>query len=201
MVLGPPWTKHNPIIDWSTTSPTSWSSICHQNCLNSAIPTAVSISKSPPEVVHLSVVPGAYHGFKQVFLKDRALYLPSYRAYDCFIDLVPGAPLPTKELYNLSKQEMDAMETYVQESLAAGLVRTSSSPVVAGFFFVEKKNKTLQPRIDFRGLNDITVKNKYPLPLIDSDWGTNGTPRSVLNCVTWSTRFCLLASQTLQRFY
>ena len=38
----------------------------------------------------------------------------------------------------------------------------------AGFFFVEKKDKTLRPCIDFRGLNNITVRNKYPLPLIDS---------------------------------
>ncbi|KAI3375809.1 hypothetical protein L3Q82_004091 [Scortum barcoo] len=51
----------------------------------------------------------------------------------------------------------------------AGLIRPSSSPLGAGagFFFVEKKDKTLRPCIDFRGLNDITIKNKYPLPLID----------------------------------
>ncbi|KAI3376076.1 hypothetical protein L3Q82_016603 [Scortum barcoo] len=59
------------------------------------------------------------------------------------------------------------MEKYISESLAAGLIRPSSSPLGAGFFFVEKKDKTLRPCIDFRGLNDITIKNKYPLPLID----------------------------------
>ncbi len=60
------------------------------------------------------------------------------------------------------------METYINDSLAAGLIRPSSSPVGAGFFFVAKKDKTLRPCIDYTGLNDITVKNKYPLPLIDS---------------------------------
>lgn len=54
------------------------------------------------------------------------------------------------------------------DSLAAGITRPSSSPLEAGFFFVEKKNKTLRPCIDFRGLNKITVKNKYPLPLLAS---------------------------------
>ena len=44
----------------------------------------------------------------------------------------------------------------------------SSSPIGAGFFFVAKKDKTLRPCIDFNGLNDITVKNKYSLPLIFS---------------------------------
>ena len=63
------------------------------------------------------------------------------------------------------------MEAYITDSLATGLIRPSSSPLGAGFFFVEKKVKSLRPCIDFRGLNDITVKNKYPLPLIDSAFG------------------------------
>lgn len=60
------------------------------------------------------------------------------------------------------------MERYIQDSLATGIIRPSSSPVAAGFFFVGKKDGSLRPCIDFHGLNDITVKNKYPLPLITS---------------------------------
>jgi len=60
------------------------------------------------------------------------------------------------------------MEKYISESLAAGIIRPSSSPVGAGFFFVGKKDGSLRPCIDYRGLNNITVKNKYPLPLISS---------------------------------
>lgn len=59
------------------------------------------------------------------------------------------------------------METYISDSLAAGFIRPSSSPLGAGFFFVEKKISLLHLCIDFHGLNNITVK-KYPLPLIDS---------------------------------
>ncbi|KAI3364400.1 hypothetical protein L3Q82_010825 [Scortum barcoo] len=58
--------------------------------------------------------------------------------------------------------------SYINDSLAAGIIRPSSSPAGAGFFFVEKKDKTLRPCIDYRGLNDITIKNRYPLPLISS---------------------------------
>lgn len=94
--------------------------------------------------------------------------MPPHRPYDCAINLIPGAPLPTSRLYNLSKPEQVAMEDYIRDSLAAGIIRPSSSPVGAGFFFVDKKDKTLRPCIDFRGLNDITVKNTYPLPLINS---------------------------------
>ncbi|XP_056425793.1 uncharacterized protein LOC130367400, partial [Hyla sarda] len=54
----------------------------------------------------------------------------------------------------------------VQENLKKGFIRKSSSPAGAGFFFVSKKDGSLRPCIDYRGLNKITVKNRYPLPLI-----------------------------------
>lgn len=60
------------------------------------------------------------------------------------------------------------MERYITDSLSAGIIRPSTSPLGAGFFFVEKKDKSLCPCIDFRGLNKITIKNKYPLPLLAS---------------------------------
>ena len=60
------------------------------------------------------------------------------------------------------------MKRYIDSSLAAGIIRPSSSPAGAGFFFVDKKDKTLRPCVDYRGLNDITIKNRYPLPLISS---------------------------------
>ena len=61
----------------------------------------------------------------------------------------------------------ESMENYIGESIAAGIIRPSSSPVGAGFFFVSKKDHSLRPCIDYRGLI-IMLKNKYPLPLISS---------------------------------
>lgn len=60
------------------------------------------------------------------------------------------------------------MEAYIANSLAAGLIHPFSSPVGAYFFFVEKKDKTLRPCIDYCGLNEITIKNHYPLPQLSS---------------------------------
>ncbi len=60
------------------------------------------------------------------------------------------------------------METYINEALASGYIRPSTSPATAGFFFVEKKDGGLCPCIDYRGLNNVTVKYRYPLPLVPS---------------------------------
>lgn len=168
IILGYPWLQlHNPHFDWVGGKILSWSSHCHSVCLQSALPPAGSHQPQtePPD---LSNVPEVYHDMLEVFSKEQALSLPPHRPYDCAIDLLPGAPLPTSRLYNLSRPEQEAMEQYIQNSLAAGIIRPSSSPVGAGFFFVDKKDKSLRPCIDYRGLNKITVKNKYPLPLIES---------------------------------
>ena len=60
------------------------------------------------------------------------------------------------------------MENYIGESLATGIIRPFSFPVGEGFFFVGKKDGSLRPCVDYRGLNDITVKINYPMPLISS---------------------------------
>lgn len=58
------------------------------------------------------------------------------------------------------------MDQYIKDSLAAGIIRPLSSPGGTGAFFVEKKDNTLRPCIDYWGLNNITVKNFYPLMLL-----------------------------------
>lgn len=60
------------------------------------------------------------------------------------------------------------MKEYINSSLNAGIIWPSSSPAGPGFFFVSKKDKSLRPCTDYCGLNEITVKNRYPLPLISS---------------------------------
>lgn len=81
----------------------------------------------------LSVVPEVYYDIGGVFSKDHALSLPLHRPYDCVIDLLPGAPLHSSWLYNLSRLAQEAMERYLSELLAAGLVAPSSSPVMVSF--------------------------------------------------------------------
>ncbi|KAL3973506.1 potassium voltage-gated channel Eag-related subfamily H member 3 [Sarotherodon galilaeus] len=174
VVLGFPWfERHNPHINWAARRVESWSSHCLLHCLRSALPSLPAPVPEPAaEVIDLSAVPKEYHDLKLVFSKQRAGSLPPHRPYDCAIELLPGAPLPSRRLYNINPSEKAALEKYISESLEAGLIRPSSSPLAAGFFFVGKKDGSLRPCIDYQGLNDITVRNKYPLPLISSAFET-----------------------------
>ncbi|KAI2646401.1 Transposon Tf2-6 polyprotein [Labeo rohita] len=168
VVLGHPWLiKHNPRIDWQLRSVSEWSIKCHESCLVSACPS-VSESVLQEKAADLCNVPAEYLDLKEVFSKSRAASLPPHRPYDCAIELLPGTSPPKGKLYSLSIPEREAMEKYISDSLAAGFIRPSSSPAGAGFFFVGKKDGSLRPCIDYRGLNNITVKNTYPLPLISS---------------------------------
>ncbi len=169
IVLGHPWlTRHNPQIDWVKGSILSWNLSCHVNCLVSAVPAVSSVSVFQEEPGDLSGVPEEYHDLRAVFSRSRATSLPPHRPYDCSIELLPGTMPPRGRLYSLSAPEREALEKYLTESLAAGIIVPSSSPAGAGFFFVKKKDGSLRPCIDYRGLNGITVKNRYPLPLMSS---------------------------------
>ncbi len=168
VVLGHIWlAKHNPHIDWALNSVLGWSSFCLAQCLGAAFSPVMSCSVLQEEPVSLAGVPEAYHDLGAVF-KSRASSLPPHRPYDCAIDLLPGTSPPKGRLYSLSRPEREAMERYIHDSQVAGIIRPSSSPAGAGFFFVGKKDGSLRPCIDYRGLNDITVKNRYPLPLMSS---------------------------------
>lgn len=118
---------------------------------NSDAPTSCWIPQPPP-------VPCEHHDSRQ-----RRCTIPSSSPPTWLCHC-----LPSQKLHNISQPV--ATENYLSEteSLAVGLIRLSSSPVGAGSFFVEKKDKTLQSCIDYRGFNDITVKKKCPLPLIYS---------------------------------
>uniref|UniRef100_A0AAQ6IR55 Gypsy retrotransposon integrase-like protein 1 n=1 Tax=Anabas testudineus TaxID=64144 RepID=A0AAQ6IR55_ANATE len=170
LVLGASWLRrHNPHIDWSSGRVFGWGPGCSTTCLQAAHPVSTpQVSDQVEEFPDLSSVPSVYLDLKQVFNKVRATSLPPHRPYDCAIDLLPGTSPPRGRLYSLSAPERVAMQKYLDEALAAGLIRPSSSPAGAGFFFVGKKDGGLRPCIDFRGLNDITIKNRYPLPLISS---------------------------------
>lgn len=85
---------------------------------------------------------------------------------DCAVDLLPGSMLSHGLLYSVTGPEQQANK-YISDSLAAELIRPSSTPAGAGFF-LGKKDGGLCPCIDYCGINKIMIKNLYPLSLISA---------------------------------
>jgi hypothetical protein len=74
--------------------------------------------------------------------------------------------LPFGPIYNLSQNELAVFWKYLDENLAKNFILYSRFPKGTPIFFVKKKNGSLRMCVDYRGLNKITIKNQYPLPLI-----------------------------------
>ncbi|KAH0603716.1 uncharacterized protein H6S33_007375, partial [Morchella sextelata] len=80
--------------------------------------------------------------------------------------LEEGKRPPYGPIYGLSQIELKALREYLDENLPKGFIRASESPAGAPILFVKKSDGTLRLCVDYRGLNAITIKNRYPLPLL-----------------------------------
>jgi len=92
--------------------------------------------------------------------------LPEHRKWDHAIELTPGAEPKSSKVYPLSPLEQKELDTFLEENLHTGRIQPSKSPIAAPVFFIKKKDGSLQLVQDYRALNAVTVKNRYPLPLI-----------------------------------
>jgi hypothetical protein len=83
------------------------------------------------------------------------------------IDLTPDAPLPNGSVYRRSLLENEEIKRHIQELIHKGHIRPSSSPCGSPFVLVQKKYGTWRLFIDYRVLNKIKVRNRYPIPRIE----------------------------------
>ncbi|KAI2650806.1 Transposon Tf2-6 polyprotein [Labeo rohita] len=163
LILGFPWlNRHEPTISWAGGVITHWSSHCQEHCVHPT-PSTPSKPATPPPC---STIPVEYQDLLVAFSTVKATELPPHRPGDCAIDSTPGAAPPRGRVFPLSQPESLAMEEYIKEELAKGFIRPSTSPFSAGFFFVKKKDGGLRPCIDYRSLNEVTIKYWYPLSLV-----------------------------------
>ena len=124
----------------------------------------VMLQDVPAPVTNL---PARYNDFLDVFEKRNEDRLPAHQPYDCPIELEDGAHPPFGPIYALAEPELEALRTYLEENLAKGFIQPSKSPAGAPILFVKKKDHgLLRLCVDYRGLNKITLRNHYPLPLI-----------------------------------
>lgn len=111
-------------------------------------------------------LPQEYHGFLDVFSKKEADKLPPHRLYDHKIQLKEGTEPPFEPLYDISKDKLLVLREHLEENLGKGFIRSSTSPAASPVLFVRKPGGGLRFCVDYRALNAITVKNRYPIPLI-----------------------------------
>jgi hypothetical protein len=98
---------------------------------------------------------------------DKLLGVPPERVIEFNIELLPGTALVAKAPYKMSHVEMKELKIQLQGLLDRGYIHPSTSPWGCSTLFIEKKDKELRLCVDYRPLNAITIKNKYPLPHID----------------------------------
>ncbi|KAJ1164023.1 hypothetical protein NDU88_004470 [Pleurodeles waltl] len=188
IILGIPWfIRHNPYINWVTRTVSLSSQFCHENCFTSDKYWSPKRSLDTEGATGMSIntvqgVPDHYLEFQDVFQKPSKPVLPPHREYDCAIPLEPGTIVPFGRMYSLTEPEREVLKEYLDENIQSGLIVPSSSPAGAPLFFVPKKTKDLRPCLDFRGLNKITIKDRYPLPLI----------RDILEAIRGAQRFTKL---------
>jgi hypothetical protein len=202
IILGLPWLReHNPQIDWinRTLSLKNCSSIhsskpaqrqcslADEKTINNIASklirrkyavTSTDRKKSVPNVRVLEkratpAIPREYEEFRKLFEEELGPEaLPKHQKWDHEIKLEPGKEPGFQPIYKLSEKELEALREYIDKMLQKGFIRRSESPAGYPVLFVPKKNGKLRPCIDYRKLNDITIKNRYPLPNIGElrDW-------------------------------
>jgi hypothetical protein len=104
--------------------------------------------------------------FVDVFLEELP-GLPPDREIEFTIDLLPGTGPISKAPYRMAPLELKELKEQLQELLDRGFIHPSVSPWGAPVLFVKKKDESMRLCIDYRELNKVTVKNRYPLPRID----------------------------------
>lgn len=105
------------------------------------------------------------HTYDEVFQEPKGL--PPHRKFDHNIPLLPGAAPVNLRHYRYNPMQKNEIEKQVQEMLAQGIIRPSSSPFASPALLVGEKDLTWRLCVDYQHLNAINVKNKYPLPVID----------------------------------
>lgn len=139
------------------------------------------LSESPDEITVKAIEelqlpdvdPTVGQRLKQVLMKHRKIFdklpkhLPPRRAVDHKIELEPGAKPPFMPVYKMSPLELEEVKRQLIQLIEMDFIQPSKSPYGAPILFVRKKNGKLRMCIDYRALNKLTIKNRYPLPRID----------------------------------
>ena len=109
---------------------------------------------------------------QQLLAKYEAIFtdpqvLPPHRKFDHQIPLLPGTKPVNVKSYRYAPHQKTEIEKQVSDMLSRGIIQDSTSPFASPVLLVRKKDGTWRFCVDYRGLNAVTVKNKYPMPIVD----------------------------------
>ena len=154
-----PWlTKNNPHIDWVKRT----ISFNDEHIRKTTLSTELAIAAQKNNVI----LPPQYTDYADIFSKQTFDTLPPWQDFDHAIELKETFVPRVAKIYPLNPQEVDVCREFIEEILKTGCIQPSKSPQVPPFFFVKKKDGKLRPVQDYQYLNEHTVKNTHPLPLI-----------------------------------
>lgn len=115
---------------------------------------------------HASGLPHYARSYADQFSEELAAETPIEGNAEHAIDLEEGKQPPFRPIYNQSTKELEALREYIQKALDKGWIQESKSPAGAPVLFTPKKDGGLRLCVDYRGINNITIKNRYPLLLL-----------------------------------
>ncbi len=128
---------------------------------------AAAADAEKPKKTFAEMVPEHYHSFHDLFSKENFDELPEQKPWDHAIELIPNAKSTLDcKVYPLNRNEQEQLNKFLDKNLDSRCIRPSKSPFDSPFFFIKKKDSMLRPVQDYRKLNEMTIKNQYPLPLI-----------------------------------
>jgi hypothetical protein len=135
--------------------------------LNNILIKDIRKALQPKIIINPAIkLPKHYYEFLLVFDQQEADKLPPYKEYNHKIKLLLGKLLPAGSLYNISENELLVLRKFLEKNLSKSFIRASLSPVASPVLFAKKPSRRLCFYIDYQALNIITIKNRYPLPLI-----------------------------------
>jgi hypothetical protein len=131
-----------------------------------AIELAIKENKKKADLPVEKLIPENLHDFLDIFNNNKAKWFPESNVWDHNIDIKEGFEPKSFNNYNLTLEEQKELDKFLDKILEKGYIWPSQSFQASPFFFVKKKDGRLRPCQDYWYLNNWTVKNAYPLPLI-----------------------------------
>jgi hypothetical protein len=166
VILGMSWMKENKaVLDIAARTVHLGSSTHDSVSLRLLSPTSIASALHHTTAQNLEGIPIDYE-FPDVFPEDLP-GMPPDRDVEFVIELQPGTAPISRRPYKMTPKELAELKVQLNELLDKGYIRPSSSPWGCPTLFKKKKDQSLRLCVDYRPLNVVTIKNKYPLPRID----------------------------------